>query len=181
VVSSALSSLFQKSLALKESQRFKTAADEWVSPCEIARDLNWVYWRPLVQTHPVSFSGLANAVSAPIHPDISAFYSSFWSGPIETMSREGRVSLIQLWNEKDFERLIGNLVGHYLEQSRAGRQFTVFIATTEPDSELFLSIDNSSGQVMLEEPGKSPIRKIEENITNFLNRLEAIDSEPVIY
>jgi SecY interacting protein Syd len=97
------------------------------------------------------------------------------------VSREGRVSLIQLWNEKDFERLIGNLVGHYLEQSRADRQFTVFFATTEPDSELFLSIDNSSGHVMLEEPGKSPIRKIEENITNFLNRLEAIDSEPVIY
>jgi SecY interacting protein Syd len=181
VVSTALSSLFQEALALKEKKRFKAPADEWVSPCEIDRDQNWVYWRPLAQTHPVSFRGLENAIEAPIHPDISAFYSTFWAGPIETMSREGHVSLIQLWNEKDFERLVGNLVGHYLEQTRAKREFTVFFATTEPDSELFLSIDNASGQVMLEEPGKKPIKKIEHDIATFLGRLTAIDSEPAIY
>ncbi|MBT3428149.1 MAG: SecY-interacting protein Syd [Gammaproteobacteria bacterium] len=181
MVSNALSSIIEKALIQRHHQPFRTPADEWVSPCETSRDQDWVYWQPVAQDPPVSFRGLENAIEAPIHPDISAFYSSFWSGPIETASQEGHVSLIQLWNEDDFERLVGNLVGHYLEQRRANRNFTVFFATTEPDSELFLSIDNSSGVVFLEEPGQPPLRVIDTDLTGFLNRLEAIDSDPAIY
>ena len=181
MVTNALSSIIEKASAQREHQPYRTPADEWASPCEISRDQDWVYWQPVPQVPAVNFRGLENAIGAPIHPDISAFYSSFWSGTIETTSQEGHVSLIQLWNEDDFERLIGNLVGHYLEQRRANRDFTVFFATTEPDSELFLSIDNSSGVVFLEEPGQPPLRKIDTNITAFLNRLEAINSDPVVY
>ena len=48
-------------------------------------------------------------------------------------------------------------------------------------SELFLSIDNESGIVLLEEPGKSPIREVETDIETFLDRLEPKMRQPDIY
>ncbi|MBT5702760.1 MAG: hypothetical protein HOI67_15040, partial [Gammaproteobacteria bacterium] len=41
-----------------------------------------------------------------------------------------------------------------------------------PDTEIFLSIDNSSGAVLLEEPGKPPLRQVETDIHTFLRRLK---------
>ncbi|MBD3646949.1 MAG: SecY-interacting protein Syd, partial [Pseudomonadales bacterium] len=135
----------------------------------------------VTQSPPVDFRGLENALEEPVHPDIIAYYSSFWSGTIEAKAREGHVSLIQLWNPEDFDRLIENFIGHLLAKRRIKRPFTAFFATTDPDSEYFLSIDNESGKVLLEEPGKPPVREIEDDIATFLGRLEPVDMPPRIY
>ena len=91
------------------------------------------------------------------------------------------MSLIQLWNKNDFERLIENLLGHAIEKKRSKHQLTIFFANTERDSELFLSIENSTGHVLLEEPGKAPLRKVEKNLATFLNRLTPSPLPPHIY
>lgn len=129
----------------------------------------------------MSFQGLSNALEIAIHPDIQAYYGSFWCGSIEAESEEGHVSLIQLWNPDDFDRLIQNLIGHALMKRRSKQPFTVFIANTEADSELFLSIDNDSGAILLEEPGKPPLRQVEDNLVAFLNRLTPVLQPPDIY
>ena len=178
----ALADLIERTLELTGSRLLSSPFDpDWRSDCEIHQTAGETFWRPIPQSPPVDFSGLANAVEESIHPDIENYYGSYWSGTLEAESQEGRVSLIQLWNLEDFGRLIANLVGHALNKMRARHPYTVFFATTDPDSEFFLSIDNDSGVVLLEEPGKPPIQEVESDISTFLTRLEPKIRQPDIY
>ena len=178
----ALADFIERTLELIESRLLSSTFDpDWRSDCELQQTVGRTFWRPMTQLPRVNFSGLANAVEAPIHQDIENYYGSYWSGTLEAESQEGRVSLIQLWNPEDFERLIANLVGHALNKMRAKHPYTVFFANTDPDSELFLSIDNDSGVVLLEEPGKPPIREVESDISTFLTRLEPKIRQPELY
>jgi SecY interacting protein Syd len=177
-----LTDLICKTLALTESGTLTSPYDaEWRSPSEQFQSGLVTHWHPVPQETPVNFDGLANAVEAPIHPDIQAYYGSYWSGTLEANSDEGQVSLIQLWNTEDFDRLIANLIGHALMKMKAGLPFTVFFANTDPDTEYFLSIENESGQILLEEPGKPPLRVVDEDIHTFLGRLTPELREPDIY
>ena len=169
-----MSNFIGRALSLTQSGRFVTEFDpEWRSACEIEQRGNEIHWKPCLQQDPVNFAGLANAVEQPIHSDIQSYYGLYWSGGLQARSTEGPVNLIQLWNPDDFDRLIENLVGHLFAKKQAGLPFTVFFATTDVDSELFLSIDNESGRVLLEEPGQPPLREVETDIASFLDRLEA--------
>ena len=150
---------------------------QWSSLCQFTDGK----WKPVPQKAPVNFDGLANALETTIHPDITAYYSAFWSGTIETESEEGQVSLIQLWNQNDFDRLVENLIGHALMKRRSKHPLTVFFATAEPDTELFLSIDNENGHVLLEEPGRAPLRQVDENLATFLNRLTPVPTPSGTY
>ena len=154
---------------------------EWRSPCEIDHSEGVTFWRPLSQQPAVSFDGLAHALELSIHPDIAAYYSSYWSGSLEASSEEGPVSLIQLWNPEDFDRLIANLIGHALNQRRTRNPFSVFFATTDPESELFLSIRNDTGVILLEEPGRKVLREVESDINTFLSRLIPEIRTPALY
>jgi len=149
---------------------------DWRSPCEIAaptrvEGVDVVPWRPLPRAHADDFAGLEHALELTVHPDVRAYYGSYWSGGLEATAVEGHVSLILLWNPADAERLIENLLGHALAKRRARAPFTVFFACTEPDSELFLSVDNDSGAVVLEKPGARPLRTVAPSLTAFLRGL----------
>jgi SecY interacting protein Syd len=149
---------------------------DWRSPCEVAAPtradgVDVVAWQPLRRSHADDFAGLERALELTVHPDIKAYYGSFWSGGLEATATEGHVSLILLWNPADADRLIENLLGHALAKRRARAPFTVFFACTEPDSELFLSVDNASGAVLLEKPGARPLRTVAPSLTAFLRGL----------
>ena len=64
---------------------------------------------------------------------------------------------------------------------RSKQPFTVFFANTEPDTEFFLSIDNETGRILLEEAGKPPIREVEKDLITFLKRLTPIATNSGIY
>lgn len=177
-----LASFIDRALALSPEGTLKSPFDpEWRSDCELHQDHDWTYWRPVPQEEPVSFAGLENALECEIHPDIKAYYGTYWSGTLEANSVEGPVSLIQLWNPEDFDRLIANLVGHALNKQRTRSGYSVFFANTDPDAELFLSIDNETGHILLEEPGRTPIREVDDSIHTFLARLEPVIRQPDIY
>jgi SecY interacting protein Syd len=181
-VDTALAGLFQDALEKSGKDSFTTRFDpSFRSDCEISQQGENTLWRPCAQSTAVDFSGLANAVESPIHPDICAYYSAYWAGTLEARSQEGPVSLIQLWNHEDFDRLIANLIGHFMAKQRIKCPFTVFFANTDPDSEFFLSIDNESGQVLLEEPAKAPLRVVEQDLATFLSRLTPVNKETGIY
>jgi SecY interacting protein Syd len=178
----ALSNFIDATLAITDRQLLSSHYDEqWRSACEIHQEEGETFWRPISQSQPVDFNRLSNALEFDIHPDIQAYYGSYWSGSLEADSEEGQVSLIQLWNEDDFERLLANLIGHALVKYRAKQPFSVFFATTEPESEYFLSIDNETGAIFLEEPGKPPLKEVESDINTFLQRLEPKLRPPSIY
>ena len=186
-IQEALSQLINKALALSPDGVFYTEYDpDWSSPCELSRTNNTetaelVRWKPVTQVPQVDFSGLENALETKIHPDVIEYFSSFWSSTITTKSIEGHASLIQLWNQDDFDRLIENFIGHSLAKRRLKEPLTFFFATTETDSEYFLSIDNNTGVVLLEEPGRSPIKQVEDNLLTFLERLNPTASQTVTF
>ncbi len=153
---------------------------QWRSPCELGSPfigddgIERILWQPL-KCHPdtiaADFSGIERALELSIHPDIKSYYGTFFSGGLEAEAPDGHVSLILLWNHEDHERLIKNLIGHALAKRQAKSSLTVFFACTEADSDLFLSVDNESGAVMLEKPGAKPLRQVAESMATFLDEL----------
>lgn len=144
-----------------------------LSPCytQTTKDGHPTTWQPTAQSTPTDmFERLADALETPLHPDIIAYYSSYWSDPLLAQSSEGDLVLLHAWNEADMERLRGNLIGHALNKRRQRLPLTLFFACTEPDDGI-LSINNQDGSVWLEYPGKPPIREIAPSLGEFLARL----------
>jgi SecY interacting protein Syd len=154
---------------------------EWRSPCETSEPYQdddgivRVPWSPLARGLKVpeehDFAGLENALETEIHPDIKAYYGSFWSGGLEAEAPQGHVSLILLWNAEDASRLIENLIGHALAKRRARAPLSVFFACTDQDSELFLSVENTTGEVLIEKPGHKPVDVVAGSLASFIDSL----------
>ncbi len=150
---------------------------DWRSPCECgepfvdAQGVTRVPWRPLRRSIHNDFAGLENALELTVHQDVKDYYGAYWSGGLEADAPQGPVSLIFLWNTDDANRLIENLLGHALAKKRSRSPFTVFFACTTADSDLFLSVDNASGEVLLEKPGYKPIEVVAANLAEFLDGL----------
>ncbi len=151
----------------------------WRSPCEIGEPMDsddgpLIGWQPL-RRHQDSvaddFAPLERALEITIHPDIKAYYGAYWAAGLEAEAVDGHASLLFLWNLDDVARLNENLIGHALARQRAKSPMSVFFACTDTDSELFLSVDNDSGAILLEKPGYKPIRQVADNLSTFLETL----------
>ena len=160
---------------------------EWRSPAEIGEPVETdegllINWQPTPR-HPDmaadDFAPLERALDITIHPDIKAYYGAYWAAGLEAEAVDGHVSLLFLWNPDDVARLNENLIGHAMSKQRAKCGMSVFFACTEPESELFLSVDNDSGAVLLEKPGFRPIRQVAGNLAGFLETL--VPRPPVLH
>ena len=76
-----------------------------------------------------------------------------------------------MWNPQDVDRLVENLIGHALAQRRSKSPLSLFFSCTEPESELFLTVRNDTGEIQLEKPGYQPIRPVAESLAQFLDLL----------
>lgn len=156
-----------------------TAYDpEWTSPCEVGEpfpgtDGEWrIRWRPTPrESADEDFAPLERALETTVHPDIKAYYGAYWSGSLEAEAPDGHVSLLCLWNPDDVPRLTENLIGHVLAGRRARGPLSIFFACTEPDSEYFLSVENTTGAVLLERPGSKPVRRVSDSLADFIDTL----------
>ena len=97
----------------------------------------------------MSFNGFETAIEQPVHADLKAFYLSLWSGALPCLFDSLPISLIQIWNPDYFERLIGNLIVHFLAQKNARQDLTLFFATVEDGGDNIISLDNRTGEVLL--------------------------------
>jgi SecY interacting protein Syd len=164
---------------LKSSVELITAFDpSWRSPCEsgeaftrVDQTEQLIHWRPVARHGVDDFSGLEAALEMEVHPDIKAYFGGFWSASLEAHAPQGHVSLILLWNPEDADRLVENLIGHALAQRQTRTPFSVFFACTEPQSELFLSVRNDTGQVLLEQTGRPPLRVVSDSLAQFIDCL----------
>lgn len=151
---------------------------EWPSECiqQPPESDHKIHWKPVLQSQNDNpchdmLDRLEAALGYSIHKDLRTWYSRYWSDPLPATSEWGDLSLLFLWSEKDCERLRGNLVGHLLTKQKLKQPATLFFACTEPDGEQFLSIDNQTGEVWLEQPGKKPIMKLADSLEAFLGKL----------
>lgn len=146
---------------------------DWVSPCHIqnAEPQEWVDWQPVKQNAPQDFSAVESALDMALHPDAKAYFSAYWSENLDASTEKGNLQLLFPWNQNDFERLLQNLIGHILMKRRLGQAETLFFAVTD-EEDFILTIDNKSGQVMLEQVGLEPQEVIAQNLHAFLQTLK---------
>lgn len=131
-----------------------------------------IAWHPVRRSQLArDFDGLENALETQIHSDIKAYYGRYWSANVVAEAPDGHVSLLFLWNQQDVDRLIENLIGHAIACQQNKAPFSVFFALTDDDSELFLSVNNTTGQVQLEKPGHRPVRIVADSLAEFLTYL----------
>lgn len=147
--------------------------NEWPSDCYVAAGNagDRVAWRPIKRRGLAKFSDLENALDMKIHPDVISFYSAYWSDNLSAETSKGYLQLLQTWNQDDFERLQQNLVGHILMKRRLKQPETFFIALTDED-DFILTVDNSSGEVVLEQVGLLPKEVVAPNLAVFIQSLQ---------
>ncbi len=145
---------------------------DWRSLCETgtADDQGQITWQITPQSH-TSFDGLERALEVTLHPDIKTYYGQFWFPTLGATSSDGDLNLIGIWNLDDYDNLQRNIIGHALQQRKQKLPFTVFFATTLPESEYCLAIDNQSGEVVLEQAGSKVERIIANDLGHFLATL----------
>lgn len=179
-VSTALS-LFIKKYETENDLLTEVFDPEWRSPCERGepfidqQGITRIRWSPkkrALDSRETDLSRFEMAIETNIHPDIKEYYGSYWSAGLEANAMQGPVSLILLWNEDDIDRLIENLIGHTIERQRLGAPLTTFFACTDSKSELILSVENKSGNVMLEKPGDKKTETIASSLEAFLSTLK---------
>jgi len=147
----------------------------WISPCQVGEPnaRGMIYWQPVERTEAADFSGMERALETEIHPDIKSFYGNFWCGVFDARAEEGGITLIQVWNPDDFDRLCENILGHAFAKQRINAPLTTFFACTDED-DLILSVENDTGKVVLENPGRLPIREVASSLAEFLKLVEPV-------
>lgn len=131
-----------------------------------------IAWQPTRQSQSNDlFQRLEQALEVPIHPDIKQYYLRYWSDPLPARSPQGQLNLLFVWNTEDYERLRANLIGHALGRIKLKQPLSLFFGCTFPE-EYVLAVDNSSGQVMLEQPGKKTSDFVAASLADFLNQLQ---------
>lgn len=149
---------------------------DWPSTCQQGvaflseQMVDSIYWQPVQREQNNDLSGLEKALDIEIRQDIKSFFCRYWSEQIETIFQQGNLTLLFVWNKADMDRLIENQIGHALGKLRNKQTLTFFIACT--DSDYIISVENDSGQVVLERPGYPAERILAPDLTQFLNELE---------
>lgn len=149
----------------------ETFAD-WASPCIERIDNGKVYWQAQPQhSDGALFDGVENALELTLHSDIKAFYSALFAGDMNLKFDQQAITLLQVWNQDDIERLQENIIGHLLMQKKLKQTPTVFIGTTEEEHRV-ISVCNLSGEVLLETLGKKQRQVLAGDLVSFLHRVE---------
>ncbi|GBL04146.1 SecY-interacting protein [Glaciecola sp. KUL10] len=153
--------------------------EEWTSPClDICRENvsnsvvtgETLEWRPVRQDVANSMDNIASALELEIPEELSIFFTRYYSLDLPAKTERGELSLIQVWNQHDFERLQGNLIAHVLMKRRLKQPETLFFAATD-DDDFIVSIDCASSKVMLEQIGLTPKETLAESLTEFIDGL----------
>jgi SecY interacting protein Syd len=149
-----------------------TAFDpDWPSPCVVApAGAGLCYWQPQPMPRSPAFARLGAALEVPIQPDLVAFYGARWSAALPVRFEGNDLQLLQLWSDADFDVLLSNLIGHALEKKRVRQPLTLFFALVDDDR--FLSVDNSTGEVLLETVGRRQALGVADDLAGFLRRVE---------
>lgn len=144
---------------------------EWPSICFSAtEDESYVYWQPRRQCDNNHFSGVEQALELSLHRDIITYYTRWYSLNLPITLPYGSCEMLQVISIKDFVLLQENLIGHLLMQQQLALEPTIFIGVVE-NSEIIISVNNQSGEVGLELPGKPAHKVIAQNIGEFLESI----------
>ena len=149
--------------------------EKWLSPCykEAAQQDQWVSWQPTLRDVPGQFEALEQALEMSIDPQLISYYGRYWSDNLNAQSSRGELQLLQVWNQDDFVRLQQNLVAHVLMKRRLKQAETLFFALTD-EEDFMICVDNSTGQVVLEQVGLQPQEVLAKDLATFIRTLKPL-------
>lgn len=140
------------------------------SPCVVEEDPYCLYWQPQPFTLPASLAGVERGVEIRLQPSVIDFYTTQFAGDLKVNWQTQSLTLLQVWSEEDFQQLQQNLIGHLVMKRRLKQSPTVFIGTTDQESEV-LAVDNLSGEVIIEVPGARQRQVLASSLPEFLAAL----------
>lgn len=174
-----------ESLLIRHTNLFKELNDHnaavahfsphWPSPCIIEKENDTYFWKAKPKNQVNIFNDIESALEATFHEDFKYFYSSFWANGICVEREDINFKLIQTWNEEDQEQLKENILGHCFAKIKAKLPITLFIGCTYGDE--VISIENDTGHIVLEKPGRMPHKKLSTSLENFLVSLNPTADE----
>lgn len=181
-VEQAYANFIEQSLAWHQAQQISLLT--WhdpaqPSPCELqVMTEQRVSWQPVRQQPPADFSNVERALELTLHPDIKAYYSSWFGANLAAEHPKGKLALLMPWHVADVARLQENIIGHILMKRRLRQQETVFFAVTD-DENIMLSVLNCSGEVFQESVGQEVKVKLADNLAAFLAELTPVAYSPL--
>ncbi len=153
--------------------------EEWISPClvepsteSLSKDSE-VLWRPIRQNPSGTLNNIATALEMNIPEELSCLLGRYYSLDLNAKTSRGHLTILQAWNEHDFERLQKNLVAHVLMKRKLKQYDTLFFALTD-EEDYVISVVPSSGEVVLEYVGKPPQEVLAPNLSKFIEQLSPI-------
>lgn len=170
----SLDSFFESCVHHNDKNSYFTVAYEqdWPSPCyqQSAKDGEPVLWQPVRQQDGNSFKGVESALEIKLNEEFCAFFTRYYSFHLPASASRGDCELLQVCSQEDFQRLQENLIGHIMMKQRLGQKVTLFFALTDDDDYL-LSVDNETGEVVLERVGKEPQEVLAPSLAAFIDQL----------
>ncbi|EWH11928.1 SecY interacting protein Syd [Catenovulum agarivorans DS-2] len=156
----------------QDNQQWVEYDCEWTSPCvnKVDEAQGLCSWQPIQREQSVNLDNINQALSLELHPDVVAFYCSFFAPTLDAEFAGNQLNLIQAWNAQDFTILQENIIGHLLMKQKLKQAPTVFIAATD-DDQYIISVDNQTGAVMLEMVGRNPQRQLADSLASFILQL----------
>ncbi len=156
---------------------FCEAKEAWLSPClGPSPQAGRQRWYPVKRASAGSMDNLSSALELVVHPDLAAFYGHWFSHCLLCSFKGLGVTLIQPWNDVDYEHLQENLIGHALMLRRLKLPPTFFLASTRHESSV-ISLDNQSGEVLYEHLGHPRRVVLAPDLASFLQRLTPLLDE----
>ncbi|GAB55531.1 protein syd [Glaciecola punicea ACAM 611] len=149
---------------------------QWLSPClqsfniEAADDGDEVPWKPSLRDQQASLVNLEEALDLRIPSELQALFCRYYSHDLNASAANGKLTILQVWNEEDFDRLQKNLISHVLMKRRLKQAETLFFALTD-EEDFILSVMLSTGAVVLEQVGKEPQREIAPSLSAFMAQI----------
>jgi len=170
----ALEALFTRYLNLVKAEHNHLPSVQfdppWPSPCALPQEKNCedntVYWKPSPRKESNIFNDLEKALEISFRPEFVEYYASFWSNGICVERDDINLSLIQIWNEEDQEKLKENILGHTFAKLKSKQALSYFIGCTHSDD--VICIDHETGEITLEKPGRKAHKVLAPSLETFL-------------
>lgn len=149
---------------------------DWPSPClqgstANLQDGDVCAWLPVKNPQPATLADLGSALNIVIPTEFEILFGRYFSVDLNAEHQRGPLTLLQTFNEQDYDRLQKNLIAHVLMKRRLKQPDTLFFALTDQD-DFVISLDIDTQSVVLEPVGKPAKEVLSDNLSSFIAALK---------